>query len=345
MFRYLASLILCALCLVAPAHAQDDRDLFLIVYYTHSDCPPVAADLPGSTPQTAIDVEFDAPWQASARFDDLKYAVYDPAEAAKYECRWVRLTGFMTWKDYYHYRADLYPTAGDSYTGDEVTYIVESFAPGALPRSDLLRRKVTLVGKFYNLCTAAERAQRDSGKRWGMTFGPCHYGPNNGMMLSDVHIEKIDDAGPQYLLGEINRPILASLNAATEDEQDVVLPWVKAWAISLRKGVKSFAEEYNAQYPGRSDEDSQETREAIEAADSYQSYLLRQPRFTKLDLQTATIRIFRPADSDTFDEAVGCICLEKSCTDRWPLTVADANTFLGDTACVSLEHRAGRWRW
>lgn len=345
MLRYLASLILSALCLAAPAYAQDDRDQLLFVYFTHSDCPPAASDLPGSTPQTAIDVEFDEPWQASARFDDLKDPMGDPAEAAKYECRWVRLTGFMTWKNYYHYRADLFPTAGTSYTGDEVTYIVENFASGSLPRSDLVRRKVTLVGKFYNLCDAAERERRESGKNWTMLFGPCHYGHNYGMMLDDVRVEKIHDGTPQYILGEINRPILASLVPATADESREIEPVVRAWVTSSRKGPKPFADEYVAQYPDMSDDEIKDTRDEILGPDSYESYLLRQPGFMKLDLHAATIRVFRTAQSETFDEAYGCICLKTSCTDRWPLTTEDAARFLGDAACVALDKQDDRWRW
>jgi hypothetical protein len=51
-------------------------------------------------------------------------------------------------------------------------------------------------------------------------------------------------------------------------------------------------------------------------------------------------------DADNHRRAYGCICLERDCTDRWPLFSSDANEFLGAAACVELSRgQSGSWRW
>jgi hypothetical protein len=348
MFGRLAFLVLAASYISTSALAQEDDVTvdFGAVWVTHEDCPAPESGVPGASPETAIDVEFDDPWLSSARWDDSYDADDTQTDADKYECRWVRLSGFMTWLDYYHYRGTLERGPFSAYASDGVSYIIENFVPGSPMRADLARRRITIVGRFYNLCPAAERAQKQAGaSRW--LFGPCHYGENEGMMLTDVRVAHVADATPQYIVGEANRQVMGSLVAATPAERSEVEPAVRAWAASLQKGLRPFADAHLAQYPNRADEDRQNTYDFIEAADGYLSYLLNQRAFDRLDLRSAQIEIFRPVDDDdAFRNAVGCVCLEASCSDRWPLTEADADNFLGPAACVTLTRWDGKtWNW
>src|SRR5690606_8600465 len=107
-----------------------------------------------------------------------------------------------------------------------------------------------------------------AGRSWWL-FGPCHYGDNEGMMLTDVRVEHVADAAPQYIVGETNRPVMGSLAAATASERSEVEPTILAWAGALQKGLRTFANAYLAQYPDRTDEDQQDAYDFIEDADSY----------------------------------------------------------------------------
>lgn len=348
MMRRLAVAALAASCFTAGAFAQEPRDDVLItlpawVGFTHYDCPPGDTATPGGTPDHPVELEFFGQAWANAAYSDDPDLGGIPHE---FECRWIRQSGFVGWLDYYDYRGILLENALASYQDGAVRYIIESLAPDSPPRSDLARRHVTIVGRFYDLCAAAERAEKASGETWRL-FGPCHYGDDQGMMLADVRVEKIHDAAPQYIVGESNRPVMGSLVTATAVEQSEVEPVVRAWAASLQKGLRAFADATTAQYPKQDEESRKSTYDFIEDADSYASYLLNRRNFSRVNLASAQIAIFRPADEDNeFRNAVGCICLESSCADRWPLTEADADNFLGPAACVALTRWDGKtWNW
>lgn len=350
MLRHLAFAILAASSFNALAHAQemqqDQRDVFIAgtsrLFFQHYDCPPVDPNGQGATPENPIDLEFfSRAWANSAYAED---ADEPPNERDRFECKWIRLDGFVTWDDFYAGR--LYENPLISYARDNTFYFVENLASGMPARSSLAQRSVTIVARFYNLCAAGERAleaKRADGRRWGLGY-PCHEIP--AMMLSDVRIEKIHNATPQYILGETNRQVMGSLVVVGDDQAGPIEPIVRAWAASVRKGLKSFTEEYLAQYPAWDEDSKLRARAVIGNPDSYQAYLLSQRRFLDLKPQSP-IQVFRRADldNDDFDRAIGCVCLAETCADRWPLTVADAETFLGDAACVALDRWGGAWRW
>lgn len=342
MFRRLTLLVLAASCCGGTVLAQepDAADNLRIVYFTHYNCPPIDPAAPGSSPDNPIDIAFDELWYAVSREDG------EPnPDAQEYDCRWIRTSGFMTWVDYYHYRGEFHYSAGDVYVGSDQDFLIENFAPGSPVRGDLARRRMTIVGQFYSLCDAADRAQSEARQSWWL-FGPCHYSHNHGLMLSGVRIEKVHDDAPQYLVGEANRAILGSLVPATASERRDVEPVVRIWASSLQKGLKAYADVYIAQHPNLDEDERRGVREGFENVDSYASHLLRRRNLARLNVKSAPVQIFRPINSDEFDEAIGCVCLESSCTDRWPLTAADAANFLGPAACIELERRNGQsWRW
>lgn len=377
MLRTIACLILSVLCLSAPIRAQvapqnvdvqkSEHDVAVqargFYHFRHYDCPPLDPATPGATAEHPMDTEFFSRAWANASFaDDEPYdaeidqRLNDGANApGLFQCRWIRLGGFVTW-DNLEYIGHLYENAPASYQPRaNMSYFIESVGSGMPPRADIARRYVTLVGRFYDLCAEGRRAMKAEGlgPNWDLGY-PCHEIP--AMMLADVRIEKIHDATPQYILGEANREVMGSLALATPDQQEELEPVVRAWAASVRRGLKTFADEYLAQYPAWDEEDFREARAAIESRDSYPAHLLRQSRFKQLDFASADVKVFSPVATDDppwvaqtrkreFNTAIGCICLARSCTDRWPLTVDDAATFLGDAACIALDKRDNRWRW
>lgn len=322
------------------AEAQESAPEFLIVWYTHFSCPEDVSDAPGSSPELAIDVEyFGEPYFTSERSDGA-----DADDAlSEFHCKYLRMTGFMRWMHYYHYRASFYSSAVAALVGDDVSYIIENFADPAARRGELLQRPVTIVGRFYDLCAAAERAQREAGQDWWL-FGPCHYGANNGMMLENVTVQQVHEASPQYVLGDANRPIFAELDRVRGAERATLVRRLRDWAGLVQRGPQAFAIEELARHPDMSEEDQQEMREAL-LDDSYVSYLHQLSRFRTLNVRRAPVEIFWITEDEEHQRAVGCICLINSCRDRWPLIVGDAIRFLGDAACTELVKEEGEWRW
>jgi hypothetical protein len=341
----LAALIL----MTVPALAQeaDDEEVDLrAVWFTSYDCPETDDVGPGSRVAPLELSDFDEAYYASAIDSDAEA----PGEAhARYHCKWVRLTGFMTWMDYYHYRGVLREDFSATYfASDAARYILERFANGSPPRAALAQRRLTLVARFYNLCFAAEEARRAAGDEFWWLFGPCHYGANEGMMLTDVHIETIHDPAPVYLLGDMNRAALGFSPRVEEGPARTAMEAeVRDWAAALRRGVEAYADAVIARrtyLASESEERRRSTRANILSADSYASYLSTDPRFRRLNLRRAQVELFW--DGDGRDRAHGCICLERACADRWPLFRGDADEFLGAAACIALEREeSGAWRW
>lgn len=334
--------------MAAPALAQDttaeDEGELLAVWFTYYDCPET--DEAGSGSRAApLDLEhFEEAYDASA----IQGGAEAPGEAhARYHCKWVRLTGFMTWMNYYHYRGVLHEDFTTTYLlgVEPPRYILERFVEGTPPRASLAQRRLTLVGRFYSLCFAAEEARRAAGDGFWWLFGPCHYGANKGMMLTDVRVEAIHDASPVYLLGDMNRAALGFLPRVEEGAVRAVLEaQVRAWAALLSSGVDAYADGVVAGLASEDEEERRYGRANVLSADSYASYLSADPRFRRLNWRRAQVEVFW--GNDERDHAYGCICLERTCADRWPLFPGDADEFLGAAACVALERdEGGAWRW
>ncbi|HYD88381.1 MAG TPA: hypothetical protein VEA80_12975 [Vitreimonas sp.] len=337
---------LAALVLANNAWAQGAEEPgLLIVYYTHYDCPEQPAGEPGSTPASAIDLEsFDEAYYAEHRSEtfDADAEEAGPPPPSRLHCKYVRLSGFMRWMDYYHYRARIYATAADAYLSDGASYIVEDFVDPTARRGDLMQRPVVLVGRFYNLCAAANRAMHEAGQSWWL-FGPCHYGANTGMMLDDVVVEQVTP-GPQYILGEDNRGFFNSLIRVTGEERSKQIGRVRDWASLVQAEPAAAAEDWIARHPQLDEGSRTEARASFLDRNSYTSHLFSQERMRRLNVRAAQVEVFWDADDEERESAYGCICLVRSCADRWPLLVSDASEFLGDAACVELR-RDDDWRW
>jgi hypothetical protein len=251
--------------------------------------------------------------------------------------------------NYYHYRATLAPDAWTSYgRGGGARYIVERFSDAAVRRVDVVRRRVTLTGRFYDLCAAAERDRAQDEDEWVMLLGPCHYGHDQGLMLDDVSIDAIHDELPRYILGERNRVIFAELPRADGAERATLIERTRAWAALLQQGPSAvFAAHFTAHptLASRPEEEQREIRESFEDADGYVAFA--SSRLARLNIHRAPVEVFwNHSYGERDDEAFGCICLTSSCADEWPLTSRDAEYFIGNAVCTELERQSdGTWRW
>lgn len=335
------------------AHAVDDKsnDLSMVWFTTHVCKTELAPGTPGSGPDNPIAIEdFVELHDDAAGAKDQPEG--QPAKLSQYECKWVQLSGYTTWTNYYHYRADLYESAWERYGSPKVSYIVERFAEKSARRFDVLRRQVTLVGRFYDLCAAADRAKQASGREWLMTFGPCHYGANNGMMLTDVIVKQVHDDRPRYLLGDSNRDLVGSLPPVEDADLAPLESRTRGWAAAIKRGPANYAKETLSLEPRSKDLKPKERKEALESLadpDGYAAFLHRNDTVRRLNVAEASVAVFWSGASEAKEKtaAWGCICLRATCTDRWPLLISDADRFIGDAACTELTRKdaASPWYW
>ena len=120
--------------------------------------------------------------------------------------------------DYYHYRGRQFesawvPYSGARMSGSPLQAISSSASPmRATRRAKLAHRKVTLVGRFYDLCAAADRRATSVARSEladGVRAVPLRRG--QGMMLTDVRVAEVHDNAPAIPLGELNRSFFGEL--------------------------------------------------------------------------------------------------------------------------------------
>jgi hypothetical protein len=334
---------------VLGAAAADEKADHVMVWFTSQVCKDkLEPGTPGSSPELAIPMAYFGALSSDASSAKKQ----KPAQVSKYECKWVELSGFLTWTDYYHYRANLYESGWETYGAPEVKYIVERFGDASARRAAYVQRHVTLVGRFYDLCAAADRARKASNQKWVMVLGPCHYGDDNGMMLTDVRVKNLLDSEPQYLLGERNRRLIDDLPLVEGQDVAPLERAVRDWAASIKKGLRVFAEETVRGIPFSPAEDKDEIRETktrVTDPDGYAAYLLNSASFGAMDAERAQVAVFwnGPGQVVKKEEAWGCICLRADCADRWPLISGDASGFMGEAACTQLRRAdaGSRWYW
>lgn len=318
----------------------------------------LSAVQPGSSPDNPLDVPaFDEVFDAAVAAKSDK--VGQASVPSRFECKWVRLTGFFTWVDYWHYRGRLYADPWDSFTNSKIKYWVEKFRDSSVRRAGLAQRKITIIARAYDQCAYEDRVDAEEEKRdvFKIRFGGvCHYGANNGMILTDVIVEHVHDDTPQYLEGEANRLFFNNLLRFEGAGVNEIIERTRDWAELVKRGPKIYAKETLAMHPAlfkRSKSELRTMQETLSDPDGYIAHLNADERVRRLDPALAEVAVFhdRP-DSKT--SAMGCICLMSSCSDRWPLLSMDARNFLGDAACVSLERRdvdgkyvvdGGGWYW
>jgi hypothetical protein len=334
----------------AGSTAADEEVLF--VWRPTAECPD-RKEGPGAAPATAIALEW-----FSALYDDVvdrlvqdeEQKAQTPSES-QYECRWVTLSGFFEWADYYHYRGYLTADLPAAYFGGSVRYIVESFGDPGERRARLNGARIRLTGRFYDLCRRAAMDVADE----ALVFGPCHYGGLQGLMLRDVIIEAIE-AGPNLRLkGEPNRALIGDLVATPPrwPESARVKAAFFDWIGALRAGRQAYWTTAVDQSIVNEEERAETLAEALEDEDDWISHLTQSPdsplrRRSDSVLKRRPFRVFKhaiDADDATPFEVTACVCLSRDCDDEWPLFSQDARRFSDAYLCNELTRAGDGWRW
>lgn len=331
----------------APVFASAGGGEITIAYHLTHKCSAGSTG-PGASPNNPIVLEdFDDAWSAAVRAGEETADTGKGEGLSEFECKWVKLSGYFRWSDYYDYRGYLYTSASAYYQRSKTSYIIESFADPATRRSAFQATQVELVGQFYDLCAYAPAAD--------MVFGPCHYGANQGMMLSGVHILSASDRRFQILTGEANRPIIGDLKEAARN-----------W--NRRREVEASAREWlslitdgRAAYERAIADDlakmQKEERDRVFAPDGWLMTLLDpRSKITRLKGGVARLplNIFYDADEEEDGmparEVTACFCIDGNCRDRWPLLEADARRLADWFVCTPVRKSSGgpkdgAWSW
>lgn len=328
---------LCALAILgAFAPARSDEQI-TIAYHLSYKCPASKDKGPGSSPANPIPLEDFA--------DAFDAAAAEDAEGGgSYHCRWVKLSGYFRWTDYYSYRGRLYPSVTGYYFDNGASYLIEDFADPAARRSEFQATQIEVVGQFYNLCVSAPNAD--------MVFGPCHY-EHQGMMLHGVKVLSVGKDRFRILTGEANREIADSLKpvpAGWSERRDAERS-ARNWLQALAAGRAALEEKLGAALNGMTPEE----KNAYFAPDSWVGTLLDRSR-TKLagrDISRLPLALFyEPLDEGEAGPeiwATACACLDGSCETGWPLFITDANRLKDKFICLDLEmdvlHPERDWNW
>ncbi|HRK71932.1 MAG TPA: hypothetical protein PLA85_10110 [Micropepsaceae bacterium] len=329
--------------------AQED---IIFVWYPSGECKPVPNDgSPGSSPENPIKV---------STAEDVYYEVFEGTDRYSrewkpngFECRWISVSGFLDWSDYYHYRGKLLSGIPETRRYGDPFLWIENFQDANIRRSALVRRWVRVTGLYYDLCQSARVAQEASGEEWSMLFGPCHYGNDNGMMLKSVIVEEVEPGGPSYLQGETNRHHIGDIFPLEGSDRPAIEAATRRWFREVQIGPAAFAElRASAMSRGAfaSQGDIDYVRRFHVSPDSYVSYLYGLEAVRALDALRAEVGVFVERDFETRERdvylrAVGCVCLTGDCSETWPLLTEYAENYLGGAACTSLRYNPDADRW
>lgn len=345
----LIAVVAAALPAVAAGDAYEKARRETLAWFAAQACKEkLMPGTPGASPDRPLEVEyFEDVYDAAVEAKEVEKG--KPAKPSQFECKWVRLTGFFTWVHYWHYRGQFHASAPRAYNSPKERYWIELFRDPKLRRANLVQRKLTIVARAYDKCAVLDAIDANERKRGVVSVrfgGPCHYGDNNGMMLIDAIVEKVHDARPLYVVGEINRAFFDNLYHDEGAERATLIDRTRTWAAAVKRGPGAYVSETLAGDPALAkltDADKKVFRADIEDPDGYIAYLHGESRFARLDPAQAETAVFRERNDDA-KTAWGCICLEPECKDRWPLLAGDARRFIGDAACTELtKEEDGKW--
>lgn len=323
-----------------PAEELDDM---LWVWFPTAQCPKEEnPSEPGGSPDNPIPL---------TELDDLIGDVYE--KERQLNCKWVKTEGYFRWTDYYHYRGNLFPSSRAYYFDSGFYAIIENFASKKTYRAELNGSHVGVVGRFYDLCKAADEAEAASGEDWFILGGPCHYGKDKGIMLRDVFVTETKGRPYRILSGEANRETIGDIFHAPSDwghfapVKQAALSWLK----TIIRGKSTYEDAVKDNYLDL----EEEFEEHIASSDTWYAYLSDPDRSVVANLGGNLEDLqFTPFVYDLLDEspykdrrALGCFCLISNCANQWPLLAVDAENFAQDFVCTELEYdeEENSWDW
>lgn len=283
-------------------------------------------------------------------------------------CRWVRISGYFRRTDYQHYRGTLdensrafYLKGGPNGPIRQGAYFIESWHSQETSSALINGSDIEIIGQFYDLCRAAREAEKQSGKKWFILGGPCHYGELTGLMIRDARILAVRIAPPRRLTGEANRPVIGDIREIPKSWGDYGR--VKAAAIDWIKTIRQGPTTYWTRaltLPNPQPEEPARTEEIERQAndpDNWISFLSLNPKSPVVkqsqaieDNEFRLFRLQRYGGGETEEKiriTYACFCTQRRCGDVWPLFSEDAESFHNDTLCVRIDRfrRDEQWDW
>lgn len=345
---------------VAQIDAEDDDSIpYYWVWYPTAQCSE-PLDGPGATPETAIKLEdfYDIYYDIleGKGNDDQKY------DGSNFNCRFVEISGYFRWTNYYDYRGYLYASPSEFYLENESRFIVQNFADKATRRSNLNGAVVNITGRFYDLCHQADKDEESSGQSWFIIGGPCHYGDMEGMMLRDVIVDSVSQGPNLRLKGEMNRALIGDL-----EEMDKTWPEYKSakatffdWIASVKTGREQYWKTAinNSNYKDEA-EKAEKLEEALSDDDDWITFLATSDespivsrslaRLKRLEFKIYENLDYREGwnESGNYRNVTACICLQRTCENEWPLFDVDAGNFADQYLCRELTRGRDEvnWQW
>lgn len=300
----------------------------------------------------------EQPAETGIRYPDDKF--FEP----DLNCRWVKISGHFRARGYYHYRGvlaessrDLYLNGGPDNFIRERLYFIENWDDPSTSSILLNGSDVTIVGRFYDLCRAARKAQKDAGEEWFIMGGPCHYGQLTGLMIRDARV--METANPfQRLQGEKNRQIVGNLTQLPKSwpEYEVVHDAAKKWVRAVREGAEPYYRDQSSKSSIKGDLADDLLKRNLEDNDDWIWFLATSPQSPilrkqpKLERQPFAIfiydRLLLREDEDEITGVTACFCTLRKCDESWPLMDGDVNNFFDSYVCTSLRRdRADKTKW
>ncbi|WP_291843226.1 hypothetical protein [Maricaulis sp.] len=204
---------------------------------------------------------------------------------------------------------------------------------------------VTLEGVLVNVCALARSAaSSDNPPDFLQFMDPaaledlCRGFPLHGYMLFDVElVERHSDPG-QRIRGEMNRGVVGDLVRAdlSLPPYDQIADATRAWASRLGRGEAQYLQSLGRAL-------SREERNALREqpflpSDLYGDFNVMQARSGR-SLADQPIAVFQYGNGDIADPTlapfiVGCVCLDETCDDAWPLDRVDLPWMPGSFVCT-----------
>ena len=366
-------LFLCFLFAAVPAAANaqmavEDQELLepdilerpWITYRT-SSCPQPDSG-PGSSTNNPLNLEyFLEPMSSVILWRDPKRA----AEVLKWEqennvdltydlnCKWIKITGHFRQYEYQSYRGVLLENSQAVYTYSggpgnffrESLYFIESWADEKTRSAFINGADIEIIGQFYDLCRAAEKDEAESGQKWFILGGPCHYIKHAGM-IKNAEILTVESQPYQRLKGEENRDVIGDIRKIPDEwpEWDTIKQVAMARIDLIRNGPKAYWTVILPNY----DDSGKEIEKRASDPDNRISFLATDPKSPLLAKrrieknQFQLFRLTRYGGGETEEKikiVYACFCTTKKCDDEWPLFSTDAEDFHDKYFCSRFDRQ------
>ena len=347
-------------------------------------CAEIDPNVPGGSPETARAVDLAELFtQLDAVADTYGNFKYNeelppplPKEALTPNCQWVEFEGYFRPVRYHSFRGQMLNEVADHYlAGGPIGlrsshFWVENWKDQSVVSHALHNRRIRIKARVYDECLAQmqyDRKREEVGFRIG---GPCHYGENTGMILTDVEV--VDVLSPDKVIARLpdlsdvlGRPAkIAKLTYPPPYDSEYEplhlvegLPpgaskVVREWMRRIKSGPEAMIRSEKEQRTSVDDRRTMQIREYFKHPDGRYGYLNAQPGFASLDPDHAKISFFATKPYGEWSDAprswggFGCVAL--SPVVNWPVAAIDAKHSISSFACAEIslwyDESGDEWR-